>query len=341
MKQKLLTIVKGKKVQLCTHWDADGITSAAIIYHLIKKDAKSITTKTKGMPFLITKEDIGKEIEVVICTDIHPSVDILEMENHPKVIYIDHHPCDNKDKFTLTIHDENSKSASLLIYNTLLRGTKDPYMIFLVLLGYFGDGGDREQIPAGLLKDAETLIPEMMEKHESLFHDGFYYEIEKYVSSLNTGKRMNWSGDLPLELLKSIDSCEPYVYGLHPIAVQLRQYRHELKGSYNAPVEVKSTGKIDYIIIEDPKNVQGVLAAKHIKDRPIMVINLLEEDAIGSMRCPENLDFDVGKFLSNFSDKIEGYLGGGHKSAGGFTLSKKELKVFMELVKSSEFNMLD
>ncbi|MFH1636940.1 MAG: DHH family phosphoesterase [Candidatus Woesearchaeota archaeon] len=341
LKEKLLNLVNGKKVQICTHWDADGVTSAAIIYHLIKGIAESVKTKTKGMPFLIEPADIGKEIEVVICTDINPSEELMKLPQNLSVIYIDHHPCPQTEKFTLSIHDENSKSTSLLIYNSLLKDTDDPYMVFLVLVGYFGDCGSRDSIPKDLLGKANALIPNLMRSHDSLYHDGQYFEIEKYVPSLNAGKRMNWSGEIPLELLKNIDSPEPFVKCVHPLAVQLKQYCHQLRQSYNAPVEVKSTGKIDYIIIEDPKNVQGVLAAKNIGKKPIMVINLLEDEAIGSMRCPENLDFDVGEFLNNFSGKLSGYLGGGHKEAGGFTLDKKELSKFMELVKGSEFNMLD
>ncbi len=340
LKEKLLSIVRGKKVQICTHWDADGISSAAIIYHLIREDAKSIITKTKGIPFLIDPDDIDKDVEVVICTDIHPSTDIFKMPQEPKIIYIDHHPCANIEKFTLTIHDEDCQSTSLLIYEKILKGTRNPYFLFLTLIGYFGDCGDRDAIPEDLLKAARDVIPNMMVEHDSLYHKGTYFEIEKYVPSLNTGKRRNWSGDLPLEMLKGMDSHEPFVKCMHPIAVQLRQYRQELRQAYNMPVEIETTGDIDYIIIENPKNVQGVLAARHIKDKPIMVINLLEKEAIGSMRAPENLDFDVGEFLNNFSGKIEGYLGGGHKVAGGFTMSKKDLEEFMKLVKGSEFNML-
>ena len=72
----LINLVKGKDVFLATHWDADGVCSGAIIYHLIKKYAKTISTVSKGELFLVTKEDVKGEPDVIICTDIHPSAEL-------------------------------------------------------------------------------------------------------------------------------------------------------------------------------------------------------------------------------------------------------------------------
>ena len=70
MREELVEVCKGKKVQICSHWDVDGVCSAALIYHLLRGTAAFVKTKTKGIPFLITQEDIDKESEVIICTDI-------------------------------------------------------------------------------------------------------------------------------------------------------------------------------------------------------------------------------------------------------------------------------
>ena len=59
-KQKLISLVKDKKVMIATHWDADGVTSGALLYHIIKGHAKEIHTISKGEVFRIRKEDVNE-----------------------------------------------------------------------------------------------------------------------------------------------------------------------------------------------------------------------------------------------------------------------------------------
>jgi len=309
------------------------VCSAALIYHLLKPHALTVRTKTKGMPFLIEDQDIEKEAEVVICTDIQPSPDIAGKGR--VIALIDHHPFSNAEKFDIVIHDEKEVSTTTLIYNRLMQNSKDPYVLFLTLVGYFGDGGKRDAIPEPLLSNAMEAMPDMMQKQESHFNEGYFLEIERHVSALNTGKRINWSGDIPLELLKSIDSYEPFTNIRHPLAVQLQQYKAMLKNDYSKQPEVKQIGKVDCAIIAEPRNIQGVLAAKLIKpERPIIVMNIVEHLVIGSMRVHDNLDFDAGKFLEGFEKDIKTFIGGGHEKAGGFTLEKNDLELFLELLKN-------
>lgn len=339
-RDKLISLVTGKNVFLATHWDADGVTSGAMIYHMIKDYAKSISTLSKGDVFTITKEDISDNQDIIICTDIHASPSL----DPKKVIYIDHHPCDNHDDFLMVIHDEHIQSCSLLIWQELLHDTDDPYNIFLTLLGYFGDNGDRENIPVELHMKANELlktktrygIHNLMEKKNSYYSEGYYYEIERFVSALNTGKRMNWSGDIPFELLRSIDNFRDFIYNKHPIAKQLQLYRQELKDYYGMKIDVKDLDKIQYSIISCDKNIQGVLCARYMKDKPIIVINKLSDKVIASMRVPDKLFFDAGGFLSKFQDHMETVVGGGHEKAGGVTFELREFDKFIELVESNK-----
>ncbi|MFH1972700.1 MAG: DHH family phosphoesterase [archaeon] len=327
MEEKLKEIVRNKRVKLCCHWDADGVSSGALIYHIIKDEVESITTISKGKKFIIEKEDIGDE-EVIICVDIQPG-DIFDRQ----IIYIDHHPSDLTKKYSFLLHDEQSQSCSLLIYQKLITDKTNPYFIFLTLLGYFGDQGKKENIPKELKINANNFIPDLMVKKQSYYDDGNYLEIEKYVSMLNTGKRKNWSGDIPLELLKCIETYEPMIYNLHPIAQQLQDYKKELRDLYSKKHEIKEINGIDIVILSSDKNIQGVIAARNIKNKPILVVNQLNNEMIGSMRVPDNLDFNAGKFLDSFNGKLPSYLGGGHEKAGGFTLDIKEFNDLIELIK--------
>lgn len=326
---KLLSIVRGKKVCLATHWDCDGVSSGALIYHMIKSHIKSVATISKGDLFLIEPKDVKDNPDVIICVDIQPSLEL----DPEKVIYIDHHPFANPELFSFSVHDSEIQSTSLLIWKEFLQDTTNPYFIFLSLTGYFGDGGDRNKIPKKLLDSALRLIPELMQKKRSIYKDEDYYEIERYVSVLNLGKRLHWSGEVPLNILKDIESYEPLVYNQHPLVNELHEYKNELKNLYEMDVSVFDLDHIQYGIIECDKNIQGVLCARHMKDKPIMVLNKFNGNIIGSMRVPDSLDFDAGNYLGKFNNKIEGFLGGGHEKAGGFTIKAEELEHFLKLLR--------
>jgi len=326
--KKLRDTVEGKKVQLVCHWDADGVTSGALLYHLIKEYAAEIFTLSKGEIFQVFKDDVNPDAEIIICADIAPSEELKP----ERTIYIDHHPFDDPDKFLLTLHNDQIQSCSLLIWEKLLQEHKDPYYIFLTLLGYFGDGGDREEIPLELQMQAQKLIPEMMQKYNSYYNGGYYFNIERFVSALNTGKRMLWRGDIPLNLLIDIEEHQPFTSGNHHTAQLLETFKAELRNLYNMDITIHETEKFNYSIIECPANIQGVLCARHGKEKPIIVMNKVNGNIIGSMRVPDHIDFDAGKFLDTFNGKVESYIGGGHEKAGGFTIKGEKFDEFSKLL---------
>ena len=332
-RHKLQQLVKDKTVHLVCHWDADGVTSGAILYHLIKKHAKHIYTLSKGDVFSVFPEDVSDDAEIIICADIAPG----EGLDLSKVVYIDHHPFEDTGKVLMALHDDAKQSCSLLIWEELLYDLSDPYLVFLTLLGYFGDGGSRESIPVELQVKANDLIPEMMRKNNSFFGNSYYYTIEKFVSALNTGKRLLWRGDVPLNLLIDIEHHEPFVKGRHQTAQLLETFKAELRNLYNMDIELKDSKDFTYALIECPANVQGVLCARYIKDKPIIVMNKVNGYVIGSMRVPDDKEFDAGKFLDKYNEKFETYLGGGHEKAGGFTIKDDEFDDFFgELTSNQE-----
>jgi single-stranded DNA-specific DHH superfamily exonuclease len=335
----LTKLAKGKNVFIGTHWDCDGVCSGALLYHLLKPHAKSIKTLSKGTVFEVNASDIKGEYDIIVISDIKPGNDL----DFSKVAYIDHHPLFDgmkEEDFLFTVFDDNAQSCSLLIWQELIPQTDNPYFLFLTLLGYFGDGGKGDSLPAELTVRANDAlkiqtrfgIHNLMERKMSAYGSGEYYEIERYVSALNTGKRMHWSGDVPLELLKSIDNFRPYIYKMHPLAEQLNGYREELRGLYSMKIKFKHAKHLQYSVIECDKNIQGVLCAKHMKDKPVMVINRHNGSAIASMRVPDHVEFDAGAFLNGFRDKIQSLVGGGHEKAGGVTMHIKELDKFIDLL---------
>ncbi len=332
---KLISLVKGKEVFIAAHWDADGVSSGALIYHLIKAHAKKITTLSKGEVFRVEKKDIRGKPDVIICTDICPSEEL----DHKKVIYIDHHPHFSKKKYLFKLHNQEAQSCSLMIWEELIPETTNKYYLFLTLVGYFGDGGDREHIPLELQVRANDLLVtetrygthRMMDKKPS-YDGGYYLEIEKYVSMLNIGKRMFWSGDIPLEMLKSIPSYEPFIYNTHPLAQELKTHKYTLRKKYNMPVKIKKARLVDYGIIESEQNIQGVLCARLIKNKPILILNKRNGRVIASMRVPDEIDFNAGEYLREFNNKIPSLIGGGHAKAAGVTFDGKDLNMFLRIM---------
>ncbi len=326
MLKKLLSLVEGKTVHICAHWDADGVCAAAMLYHAAKGHADYIFTSTKGKPFLIEPEDIIDDADIVICVGIKPSADLLALNKY--ILYIDNHPNDEANIFNWAIHDDTAHSTSVLLYERMLKGTNNAYLVFLALVGYFSERGDRYAMPQIVMKEAKTLIPDYLKIHEG--KEGMYLDIERYVSPLNAGKRMLWSGDIPLEMLKNIDEPESFTDRKHPLAKQLDNYRRLLLEAYRIKVEIKEGNVIDYAIIDDSKNIQGVLAAQYMKTKPLMVLNVSDDLVYGSLRVPEKEDFDAGKFLNSFNHKFKTYNGGGHDKAAAMTIRKDELKEFID-----------
>ena len=328
-REKLVALCKGKNVHIATHWDCDGVTSGALLFHLLKPYAKRLSTVSKGDVFLIYAKDCPNDADIIICSDIQPSQEL----DPNKVIYIDHHPHEYSDSYLLSLHDDAAQSCSMLIWQELLSDTKDPYYLFLVLLGYFGDSGNKDLIPIELLLRAREHFPHLLESKQSTFNDGTYYPIELFVSLFNTGKRMHWSGRVPLELLKSINNYQDITQNRHPLVDELQRYKIELRQLYNMKIDLQSTEKFDYAIIECDKNIQGVICSRYMKTKPIVVLNKLGDKVIASMRVPEQLDFDAGGFLSQFKAHDANMIGGGHEKAGGITFDAKHLDLFVEHLK--------
>ena len=188
------------------------------------------------------------------------------------------------------------------------------------------------KIPAYLEAPALEKFPELM-KHNPSRDGGTYLEIERYVSLINTGKRLHWSGQVPMTLFTTIDSYMPFISNSHPLARELQNYRKMLQQFYNMPLDLTDLGHIQYAMINCTANVQGVLCARYMHKKPIIVFNEYNNSIIASMRVPDELDFDAGAYLASFKSKIQGMVGGGHGKAGGATFPKDQLPIFLELLK--------
>ena len=341
--KSLIKAVKDKKVHIAAHWDADGVSSGAIIYHLIKDHTKSISYHSKGEVFLVENSEIDKDADLVICTDIQTArLDV-------PLLFIDHHPIESKsmlkNELLGEIHDPDSQSCSLLIYNTFLKNNlkkfdlqEIKYFLFLTLIGFFGDAGDIEDLPIDIYVLAKETIPELMKVNQGY---RTYLEIQRYVSLFNVSKRVHWNGELAIKALIKNTDFETIIYQKDPIAKELFEYKKDLKKDYKTSVKFNDLGSFKYSIINHKKNIQGVICARYLEDTPLLVLNTSRNKIIGSMRVPDHLEFNAGEFLENCSTKIESAHGGGHEKAGGISFNEEDLEDFIDIIRNKSYDLLE
>ena len=334
--ESIRNLVNGKRVTMVSHWDCDGVTSGAIIYNLIKHYAKDIRVKTKGEVFLVDEKDVDDGSEITICVDIPASRELLESND---VILIDHHPNEFTDLARYSVYDKDKQSCSLMIFEKILyeKLKVDQYLVFLSLLGYFGDNGSNKDIPIELQIIASELLPDMMKKNKSYYSNDHYLEIEKFVSLMNIGKRVDWSGDMPLRMLCSMKDYHELTNYSHPIARTLIDEKRELSKLYNQERDVNDLGHMHLIEINCDKNIQGVICARFMKDKPIIVINKNKRNIMASIRAPEDCEHDVGEYLTRISAMIPGIVAGGHEKAGGASLDDSNYDSFKRAIAENKF----
>lgn len=334
--ETIQNLVTGKKVSLVSHWDCDGVTSGAIIYRLIKPFAENISIKTKGEVFMVDEKDVDSDSDITICIDVPASKNLLEKKD---VILIDHHPNEFTNLAKYAVYDKDKQSCSLLIFEKILydKFKVDSFSVFLSLLGYFGDNGSNKNIPVELQIIASELIPDMMKRNKSYYSNDYYLEIEKFVSLMNIGKRVEWSGDMPLKMLCSMKDYHELTNYTHPIARNLIDEKKELNKLYNLERNVNDLGHIHLIEINCEKNIQGVICARFMKDKPIIVINKNKRNIMASIRAPEHTEHDVGEYLNRISVNIPGIIAGGHEKAGGASLDSNNYDSFKRALVENKF----
>lgn len=314
--KELKRLLRGKNVHISMDWDADGISAGALIYHFLA-DICTITYSATRYQKKMPKSDF------YIFVDCKPTKKI----SVNKTIIIDHHIY--KRKAIFKIH-QRAQSSTLLIFDHLFADTTDPYILFLTLIGYFGDDGKKENIPAKLLTRAKKYIPELLQLEKGISGDRFV--IEKYTATLNVGKRMHWSGDLPFELLRTITEYKELTNKTHPIAKELEILRRTLKHIPNIEVILQDTGTLLFGEITHPANIQGWLCKKYLDTKPVLIINTHDKNIHGSLRVPDDDSSSAIKIVKKIARAIPGTDAGGHEKAAGFKTSSKNYAKFINTI---------
>jgi len=203
----ILSFPKSTRIRVISHYDADGITAAAIMSQALHRAGYNFHTTLMRNPFIQGLERVKKEgNELIIFTDMGSGqIEFIEQMGC-KTIIIDHHQY-LKEKTTSDVLQINANLCGVngnyeacgatLSYS--IAKALDPKNIDLVSLAMAGATGDKQYI-GGLRGYNKTVLDEGLKngflKQEtslklsgkSLF-DALYYAVDPYYSGISGNKK--------------------------------------------------------------------------------------------------------------------------------------------------------
>ena len=161
--KKFLEKSKGKEIQIISHFDTDGITSAAIMIQSLKKLDKKFSLKIVKSLEEQFIYDLSKDKLTLFLDLASGSLQHIEESRLEEVFIIDHHEIIQEIPKKVTIinpelHDKQKMSGSCLTYLFCKEINKDnKEFAKLAILGMIGDMLEKEidKLNNGILEDGE------------------------------------------------------------------------------------------------------------------------------------------------------------------------------------------
>jgi len=165
---KFLELTKEKPIRVISHYDTDGITSAAIMIQTLKRLNKRFSVRIiKGIEDEILDEELNRSSnEILFFTDLASgALERLQVSKNP-VFIIDHHEIDKKhltEKIKIInphlINGEEICSAGLCYYFAKAISEENKDLSKLAIIGMIGDRHEKEisKEYQQIVEDAEEL----------------------------------------------------------------------------------------------------------------------------------------------------------------------------------------
>ena len=167
MTKQFLVETAGKEIQIISHFDTDGITSATIMIQALKRLDKKFSLKIVKS---LTKEFIEKlaKEKIYLFLDLASgSVEHIKNSGLKKVFIIDHHELDMKEDFSpniimlnpfLSIKQQISASGLVYLFCKEIN-QKNKDLAKLAVLGMIGDNLEKQidTLNNGILEDGEII----------------------------------------------------------------------------------------------------------------------------------------------------------------------------------------
>lgn len=352
------------KILIHGDYDADGITSLALLYRTLSHiyDESKIIPYIpdrfmEGYGFSEKSIELAKREGVGLIITVDCGITAIEevkkaIDEGIEVIITDHHePLDILPKASSIVHPKIGKSHKLVY----LTGVGVVYKLVSALYKKFNKSmnlllWDLDLVAIGTIADMGDLVYEnrILTKYGIIVLNKSKkagIKAIKYISGIN-GKILPWhisfiiaprinaagrmaTPDYAFKLLISKDGEE--VLRISNLLNKLnlnRQMEQKkiMKGAIKQAIE-----NLDrYVLVLSDwgwhEGVIGIVASKiaEIFYRPVVVISKLGEISKGSCRSIEG--FHIQKALSKLSHLLEEF--GGHKMAGGFTIKTENIELF-------------
>jgi single-stranded-DNA-specific exonuclease len=335
-------------------YDADGITSTAILFNTLKnekgyekthyfipnrfehgygvskKSIDSITSKFAGEKLLFITVDSGITAKI--------EVDYIKSLGHKVIITDHHHKPDELPNADAIVWNDKLVGASVAWIFSKILGSKDSQSVSLAALATITDlqpvlGFNRSIVKKGLEifnTNPPAGIKELLELARKREGDISTYELGWLI-----GPRLNASGRLvdANEAVELFTQKDPHK--IREIALML----HELNSSRQdktlemyALASGYSEENLPNIIISENEEyhegIIGLVAARLVQKyyRPAIVISLNDSYGKGSVRSVSGIN--IIETLRNFENLFESL--GGHPMAAGFTIKKENISQLKE-----------
>ena len=339
-KTYIASLVPEDNIAILHHTDADGITAGLITKKSIKKIC-SITiplhfhqkegkiTITKKTIDRIKSNNINKLIIVDMAIDHDPDA-VKKLENHAKLLLIDHHKTVNNinSKITTAIKAEDlldipsaKYPASKMCYDLFSDLTDITDLAWLAAIGIWGDYA-QSQWPVFLKK---TAIPKhILEEIDELI---FYSNSIKGIDGLSDAFNILDTAKTPEDILKS---------------TKLQSYKNTVKTELNKYLDThKKDAQFhnnDTLIIYEitPRHrlksrLINILSQKHYPKKTIIILEH-HKNRIDISARRQDSKYSMNEMLKDALVGIPNSQGGGHIPAAGGYLPKVYLAQFKKQV---------
>ncbi|MFZ2199365.1 MAG: DHH family phosphoesterase [Microgenomates group bacterium] len=361
-------LVKNSDICVFGDYDADGVSSTAIMWQAITAYAKLQKSHSRILPFMpdrhkhgyglgekAVSEVIGGESfansvikdfrpKLIITVDTgivaHDGIATFKSAGIDTIITDHHLPDANLPAANVIVHTTTTSGAGVAwIFAMYLLGEAAIRLIDLAAIGVVGDmmplvGLNRSICVEGLYALSHTKRPGLVAMKEVMGIGS--KELSTYDISFGIAPRINAAGRIynPLDALRML--CTTDLQQAKELATKIEAHNKDRQeytdNALKSATDLKTEHKVIVVIGDYHEGVIGLVAGKlaELYNKPAIVMSDNGEVIKGSARSVTGVS--ITGLLRSLKTPFLGL--GGHDQAAGFSLGKKYLKAMMQEIET-------
>jgi single-stranded-DNA-specific exonuclease len=365
----------GSDICIFGDYDADGVTSTAIMWQAVTAYGKLKKSKSRILPFIPDRHkhgyglsdgavsevisgtafgktgyaDFSSKLIITIDTGIVAHAGIKSFRDAGiDMIVTDHHlPADSLPSANCFVHSTATSGAGVAwIFSLALLGDSAMKLLDLAVIGVVGDmmpltGLNRSITTYGLKALSKSIRPGLLAMKAAM--GAATKDITTYDISFGIAPRINAAGRIysPLDALRLLCTSDAKLAG--ELATKIESHNKDRQEYTDNALKNATQTKVDHkiiVIIGDyHEGVIGLVAGKlaEMWSRPAVVMSDNGEVIKGSARSVPGVN--ITDLLRSLKTPFLGL--GGHEQAAGFSLSKSEVKNFTKELESLGDDQID